>query len=181
MPGMINMFCLFGIYRLFTNFSLILRRHHHWWGAANFDICSVLMTIEQWGFLSVPSLGWQGESVYNGYLRRKMTLTYIAERLEVDMSLPVFTNNVCSNLVSNTHLPHRATAAVGIIYEPCNRRLTAIRILVIEYIFYLMMPAVRPRRWHSQLERSPALLVNKSDYNRFSKMTFYLIPMSQQV
>ena len=34
------------------NFSLIWRRHHFRWRAANFDLCSVFMAIEQWGFLT---------------------------------------------------------------------------------------------------------------------------------
>ena len=38
------------------NFSLIWRRHHYRWRAANFDICSALMAIKQWGFISVPHL-----------------------------------------------------------------------------------------------------------------------------
>ena len=51
------------------NFSLIWRRHHCWWRAANFDLCSALMAIEQWGFFSVPHLLWHGTSVYNGHPR----------------------------------------------------------------------------------------------------------------
>ena len=51
-----------------------------------------------WGYghwamrvLSLPHLLWHGASVYNGHLRGTMTLTTIAERLAVEMSLPVFT------------------------------------------------------------------------------------------
>ena len=36
--------------------SLIWRRHHCRWRATNFDQCSALMAIEQWGFFSVPHL-----------------------------------------------------------------------------------------------------------------------------
>ena len=36
--------------------------------AANFDLCSALMAIEQWGFSSMPHLLWYGTSVYNGHL-----------------------------------------------------------------------------------------------------------------
>ena len=32
------------------NFSPIWRCHHYRWRAANFDLCSALMAIEQWGF-----------------------------------------------------------------------------------------------------------------------------------
>ena len=38
------------------NFSLTWRRHHCRWRAANFDLCSAPMPIEQWGFFSVPHL-----------------------------------------------------------------------------------------------------------------------------
>ena len=43
------------------------------WRAANFDLCSALMAIEQWGFFSVSHLLWHGSSVYNGHLRGPMT------------------------------------------------------------------------------------------------------------
>ena len=33
---------------------------HYRWRAANFDTCSALLDIEQWGFLSVPRLFWHG-------------------------------------------------------------------------------------------------------------------------
>ena len=43
--------------------------------------------IEQWGFFSVPNLQWHGASVYNGHLRGPVTLTPVAERLAVELSL----------------------------------------------------------------------------------------------
>ena len=36
------------------NFSVIFRRHYYLWRAANFDLCSELMAIDQLGFFSVP-------------------------------------------------------------------------------------------------------------------------------
>ena len=45
------------------NFSLIWRRHHCRWRAANFDLCSALVVIEQWGFFSVSHLLWHRTSV----------------------------------------------------------------------------------------------------------------------
>ena len=60
------------------------------------------MAIEQWGFFSVPNLLWHRTSVYNGYLRGPLTLTPIAERQAVELSLPVFTNKVCRCWDSNT-------------------------------------------------------------------------------
>ena len=59
-------FC-FGFFVPLENISLICRRHHCRWRAPNFDLCSALMAIEQWGFVSVPHLR-HGASVYNGHL-----------------------------------------------------------------------------------------------------------------
>ena len=64
----------------FENFSLILRRHLEWWRAANVDPCRALK-------LSVPHLLCHGASVYNDYLWL-VTLTPVAERLAVELSLP---------------------------------------------------------------------------------------------
>ena len=71
-------------------FSSHLRwtRHHSRWRAANFDLCSALIAIEQWRFFSVPHLLWHGASVYNGHLRGPVTFTLIAERLAMELSLP---------------------------------------------------------------------------------------------
>ena len=85
-----NWFVCLGFILPLENFSLIWRRHR--WRAANFDLCSALMAIEQSGFLSVPYLLWHGASVYNlYYLRGPATLSPIIERSVVDLSLPVFT------------------------------------------------------------------------------------------
>ena len=77
--------CLFFI--PLESFSLIWRRHHYRWRVAKFDLCSELMAIEQWGFFSVPLLLWHGTSVYNGHLRGPVTITLVAERLAVELSL----------------------------------------------------------------------------------------------
>ena len=109
------------------NFSLIWRRHLCRWMVANFDLCSVLMAIEQRGFFSVPHLLWHGASYYNCYLRGSVTLTPIAECLAVELSLPVFKSKVSRGLDSKTKLSaceaktltHCATAAVMVCYtEP---------------------------------------------------------------
>ena len=55
------------------------------------------MDIEQWGFFSVPHLLWHVASIYNGHIRGPVTLTPIAERLVVELSLLV-----CRGLDSNT-------------------------------------------------------------------------------
>ena len=72
------------------NFSLKWRRRHYRCRVANFDLCSALMAIEQWGLFSMPHLLRHGASVYNGHFRGPMTLTFIAERLAVDLSLSGF-------------------------------------------------------------------------------------------
>ena len=86
------------------NFSLIWRRYHCRWRAANFDLCSALMVIDQWGFFNVPHLLWRGPSVYNGHLR-PWIITPIAEQLVVELSLSVLTTLVCRGWVSNTQPP----------------------------------------------------------------------------
>ena len=64
-----------GVFVSLENFSLVWRRHHCWWRAANFDLCSALLAIEQWGFFSVLHLLWHGASVYNSP-RTRGTRTY---------------------------------------------------------------------------------------------------------
>ena len=81
--------CLSVAFFVPLNFSFIWRRHYSRWRAANIDHCSALMAIEQWGFFSVPHLLWHGTTVYKGHLRGPVTLTPIAERLAVELSLPV--------------------------------------------------------------------------------------------
>ena len=48
------------------------------------------VTIEQWGFFNVPHPLRHGLTVYNGHLRRPVTLPPVAERLAWELSLPVF-------------------------------------------------------------------------------------------
>ena len=57
-------------------------RHRCRWRAANFDLCSALLVIEQWEFFCVPHLLWHGASI--------MTLTPFVERLAVELSIHVF-------------------------------------------------------------------------------------------
>ena len=89
--------------------------------AANFDLCSALMAIEQWGFFCMPHLIWHGASfyIYNDHLRWPVKLTLNVKRLEFELSLPVLTTLVCCSWNSNTQpfadganaLTHRNTAA----------------------------------------------------------------------
>ena len=63
--GMVKFVCLY-VYLQFIvpleNFSLIWRRHHCRWRAADFDLCSALIAIEQWGFFNVPH--WHGPTLF---------------------------------------------------------------------------------------------------------------------
>ena len=78
--------CFFGVFRPTWEFSLIRRSHHYQRRAANFDLCSALMTIEQWGFFSVLHLLWHWTSVFNGHFRGPETFKPIAEHLAVACS-----------------------------------------------------------------------------------------------
>ena len=86
-----NRLFVWGFFVQLDNFSLIWRHHNCRWRAANFDLCSALVAIDQWGFFSVPQLLWHGASVNNGHLRGPVTLTLLAERFTVELSLPVLT------------------------------------------------------------------------------------------
>ena len=59
------LFACLGFIVPLENFALIWRCHHYRWRAANFDLCSALMAIDQWGFFSVPHLLRHRVSVYN--------------------------------------------------------------------------------------------------------------------
>ena len=69
--------------------------------------------------LQILTYARHGASVYNGHLWGPVTLTPIAGRLAVELSLPVFTTYVCRGWDSNTQpsacgvnaLTHCATAA----------------------------------------------------------------------
>ena len=103
------------------NCSLIWRGHHCQWRATNFDLESVQIAIEQRGFFSVPHLLWHGVSAKSGQLRGPVTITPNAERLAVELSLPVSTTYVCRGRDSNTFrlrvnaLTHCATAVAFLI------------------------------------------------------------------
>ena len=123
--GCVWRICLFWVFVVpLENFSLIWRRHHYRWRAANFDLCSARVAIEQWVFFSVPHLLWHGASVYNGHLKGQLTLTPIAECVAVELFLPIFTTYVCRGWDSNTQLSaceentltHCATAAACMTY-----------------------------------------------------------------
>ena len=52
--------------------------------------CSARMATAQWGFVNVPHLLWHGASLYiHGHFRGPVTLTPVAERLAIKLSLHV--------------------------------------------------------------------------------------------
>ena len=80
-------FFVLGFFVPLENFSLIWRRNR--WRAANFDLCSALMAIDQWRLFSMPHLLWHGASVII-VISEDPWNTHIAERLAVELSLPAF-------------------------------------------------------------------------------------------
>ena len=90
------------------NFSLIWRRHHYRCTASIFDLYSAPMAIEQWGFYSVSHLLWQGASVniYNVHLQKPLTLSSVAERLAVELSIIVFTTYAVATGIWTPNLLH---------------------------------------------------------------------------
>ena len=57
---------------------------------------------DQLGFFSVPNLLLHGASVFNcGHLQGPVTLSTVAERLAVELSLPIFTISVYNGCDSN--------------------------------------------------------------------------------
>ena len=70
--------CLFvclGFIVPLENCSPIWRRHHCRWRAANFDLCSTLMAIEQWGFFSVQHLLVISEDPLHSHLLTRAVTT----------------------------------------------------------------------------------------------------------
>ena len=67
------------------------------WQTTSFDLYSALMAIEQWGFFNVPHLLWHKPSLYQGHLQGPVTITFVAERLALELSRPVLTTLLCPN------------------------------------------------------------------------------------
>ena len=87
------------------NFSFIWRHHHYMWRAVNFDLCSAILAIEQWGLFNVPHLLWHGPNLYmyNDHFRGPMTLKPVAELLAV------LTTWVCPNATKKKTQPFYLT------------------------------------------------------------------------
>ena len=104
---------------------LIWRSQHCRWSAVNFDLCSAFMAIEHWGFLYATHLLWHGSTLFNCHLRSPVTHTPFAERLAVELSLPVFMTHVCHYWGSNPNNQHARRISTC---EP-PRRLITVNIL----------------------------------------------------
>ena len=80
--------CLFGDFRptreFFTHLetSLLPMKDYNFWVKV----------------FNMPHLLCHGQTLYNGYLREPVTLTPVAERLAVELPLPVLTTKVCPDL-----------------------------------------------------------------------------------
>ena len=91
------------------------------------------LSSEGW-FFSMPHLLWHEASVHNGHLRGPETLKPIAERVALELSLPLLRTKVCRGWDSNTKpsasvnaLTHCATATVYMIKILPTRRKTPIQ------------------------------------------------------
>ena len=93
------LFCL-GFFVLLENFSLIWRRHHDGQGLQMFTYARHLWPLsrEGEGSLACQSYCDTGHPLINVISEDPMTLTSIAERLTVELSLPVLTTQVLYNL-----------------------------------------------------------------------------------
>ena len=98
--------CLCGVYRPTREFFTHMETSPLPVKGCKFDLYSALMAFEQWGLFNVSHLLCHGSTLYNDHLRGPVTLTPVAERLAVELSLPVFTTHVCRDRGSNLDLPH---------------------------------------------------------------------------
>ena len=111
------------------------------WRAAN---CQILTNARHlWPFSSEGSstcLAYSdtGPSVYNGHLRRPVTITPNAERLGLELTLPVFTTRIRTPNLQHARpiaLIESATAAAGILLLITQWKPTVDNIL-----FYVVSP-----------------------------------------
>ena len=103
------------------NFWLILDIHDHW-TVRDFSVLNVL---------------WHGASVYNGHLRETMTLTTVAERLEKELSLPIFTKYVCSDRDSNIQPSAiKANALIDCTTEVVRMLLNTLYVLLFSFYVF---------------------------------------------
>ena len=130
---------LFGC--VFGDCSLIWRHHHCRLRASKFELCSILMVIEQWGFLSCDT---EHPFIMVAPRTRDIHTCFLA----VELSLPVFTTLFCRGWDSNTQpaacdanaLAHCATVAVVINLKLCTNILIHFQIytlgILLPYVYF---------------------------------------------
>ena len=94
---------------------------------------------------------WHGASVYNGHLREPVTLTPIAERLALELLLPVFTTQVCqawdSNTVQSHHRHHVITPLLSHYLTIASLRIPVIVIAPSSSHHRVIAPSTKTRSW----------------------------------
>ena len=85
----------------------------------NFDIYSALMAIGQWGLFNVPHLLRHGPAHQHSHLRGPLTLTPVAERLELELLLPVL-----SRLGIEPRTPALEANALPLRHRGCSKCMT---------------------------------------------------------
>ena len=142
-----TLFVRLGFFVTLEKCFLIWRRHHFNWSVTNFNLYSVLMAIKQWGFFIVPHILWHGSTISSGHLRGPLTLTFVADRLSVELSLAIKTY-VCRNLTHMKHLLESIDIQCKIIYTykltNCTNKLRNACTGVNNYMFNTILD----KRWN---------------------------------
>ena len=109
-------FCLFGFFVPLGNFSLKWRRYFYQWRAAKFDLYSRPLSSE--GSLGCHHYCNAWHPFKNGLLRGPVTLTPIARRLAVELSLPVLTTWICRGWIRTPNPPHAGRSLYSTALPP---------------------------------------------------------------
>ena len=118
----------------------------------------------------LPVKGCKFWPVYNGHLWGPVTLTSIAERLAVELSI-LFTTYYCRGWDSNTQpsganaLTHFATAAVPGSYYRSVMQLACHKCLWNRVILRMKRSSMSEKVW---LDKDPSMPKNESDQNLFN-------------
>ena len=103
------------------------------------DLNHVIMAIEHWGFVRVPHLLWNGASIYKGHLGGLVTLTPVAVRFAVELSVPVITTWVSGDRGLNFDLSHARRRSTS---DPPRRRLYCYEQLLISRTLHKMLTRI---------------------------------------
>ena len=131
------------------NFSLIWSRHHYWWRALNFDLCSAIMAIEQWGLFSVPHLLWhRGIRLWWSSPRTRDIHTYC--RAFGSESVTTSFNNLGMSRLEFKHPTFCMGCKISFFFNFCRPKITS------------------PENWISQVQTMNATTQEKSWFLNFS-------------